>query len=42
MPVLRDDLGPVAVYGFGTAERCAPAPSDPVVTVTFEALEKKI
>ena len=36
VPVLRDDLGPAAVYGFGVAERLAPTGGAPVITVKME------
>lgn len=36
IPVLRDDLGPAAVFGFGVAERLAPAGGAPVITVMME------
>lgn len=32
-PVLRDDRGIIAVYGFGTAQRCVPKPGSAVVRV---------
>lgn len=35
VPVLRDDKGPVAVYGFGIAHRCAGKPGDDVICVTL-------
>lgn len=34
-PVLRDELGPVAVYGFGVAERCIAGPGDRALRVTI-------
>ncbi len=34
-PVLRDERGVIAVYGFGTAERCIARPGDKVVRVTI-------
>ncbi len=34
-PVLRDDIGPVAVYGFGIAERCIASPGDRALRVTI-------
>ena len=34
-PVLRDELGPVAVYGFGVAERCIAGPGDKALRVTI-------
>lgn len=40
IPVLRDDIGPVAVYGFGLAQRCAPSPGDDVVCVRIIRSEK--
>ena len=36
VPVLRDDLGPAAVYGFGVAERLTPTGGAPVITVKME------
>ena len=36
VPVLRDDLGPAAVCGFGVAERLVPAEGAPVITVMME------
>lgn len=38
VPVLCDDQGPVAVYGFGVAERCAAKPGDDVFRVVFRPL----
>ena len=35
-PVLRDDKGIIAVWGFGIAERCAAAPGDKVLRVNIE------
>ena len=35
-PVLRDDLGPAAVYGFGVAERLTPTRGAPSITVKME------
>jgi tRNA(Ile)-lysidine synthase len=35
-PVIRDGAGPVAVYGFGMAERCAAAPGDRVLRINIE------
>jgi tRNA(Ile)-lysidine synthetase-like protein len=32
-PVLRDDRGVAAVYGFGAAERCAAKPGDTVLRI---------
>ena len=34
-PVLRDDKGVIAVYGFGVAERCIARPGDKVIRVTI-------
>ena len=34
-PVLRDDKGVIAVYGFGAAERCIARPGDRVIRVTI-------
>ena len=36
VPVLRDDLGPAAVCGFGVAERLVPTEGAPVITVMME------
>ena len=36
IPVLRDDLGPAAVYGFGVAERLTPIEGAPSITVMME------
>lgn len=36
IPVLRDDLGPAAVYGFGVAERLTPGEGAPSITVMME------
>lgn len=32
-PVIRDEMGPIAVYGFGMAERCAADTGDTVIRV---------
>ena len=42
VPVLRDALGPVAVYGFGMAERCAAKPDEMTFCVRIEKMEKEI
>ena len=34
-PVLRDEKGVIAVYGFGVAERCIARPGDKVIRVTI-------
>ena len=34
-PVLRDEKGIIAVYGFGAAERCSAKPGDTVLRVTI-------
>lgn len=39
VPVLCDRKGPVAVGGFGIAERCAPRPGDDVLQVTLRPLK---
>jgi len=31
--VLYDERGVIAVYGFGVAERCAPAPGDDIIKI---------
>ena len=36
VPVLRDDLGPAAVYGLGVAERLTPTRGAPTITVKME------
>ena len=36
VPVLRDDLGPAAVYGFGVAERLTPCKGEAILTVKME------
>ena len=36
IPVLRDDLGPAAVYGFGVAERLTPTGGSPCIIVKME------
>lgn len=41
VPVLRDELGPVAVHGFGMAERCEANPGDLTLCVQIEKLEKE-
>ena len=38
VPVLRDEEGVAAVFGFGVAERLAPDPGEPCLTVTIESL----
>lgn len=35
VPILRDELGIIAVLGFGVAERCAPEPGHKLLCVTF-------
>ncbi len=40
VPVLRDEMGPVAVHGFGMAERCEAKPGDPALCVKIEKSEK--
>ena len=37
-PVIRDEKGPIAVYGFGIAERCAAEPGDTVIRVKINKL----
>lgn len=41
VPVLCDGKGPVAVGGFGIAERCVPRPGDDVLHVTLRPLKQK-
>ena len=36
VPVLRDDLGPAAVFGLGVAERLTPAEGEAILTVKME------
>lgn len=38
IPVLCDDLGVIAVYGFGIAERCAAQPGDNVIRLQIEKI----
>ena len=33
IPVLYDEKGVIAVYGFGIAERCAPKPGDSIIKI---------
>lgn len=40
-PVLRDDMGVVAVYGFGTAERCAGENGDHILKIQFRDMSKE-
>lgn len=35
IPVFTDDKGLIAVMGLGVANRCVPAPGDPVITLTI-------
>lgn len=35
IPVIADEAGPVGIYGFGTAERCAPQPGCRAVKIEF-------
>ncbi len=39
-PVLYDDVGVIAVYGFGAAERCAAAEGDSAVCVEIREIQK--
>lgn len=39
-PVFRDEAGPVAVLGFGSAERCAPEEGKPAFRIYIEVGEK--
>lgn len=41
VPVLRDEFGPVALHGFGMAERCEAKPGDLTLCVQIEKLEKE-
>ena len=36
IPVLRDDLGPAAVFGLGVAERLTPVEGEAILTVMME------
>lgn len=38
IPVLYDEMGVIAVYGFGIAERCSPAPGDSVVKLEIRTI----
>ena len=38
IPVLRDEAGVIAVYGFGMAERCIPQPGDAVLCVEIKEI----
>lgn len=38
--VFRDDLGPIAVYGFGTAQRCIPEIGDEVIYIRCKQYKK--
>lgn len=40
-PILRDEKGIVAVYGFGIAERCIASPGDNVLRVTINKIKNK-
>ncbi|MGN1001378.1 MAG: tRNA lysidine(34) synthetase TilS [Oscillospiraceae bacterium] len=40
-PVLRDDVGVVAVYGFGTAERCAGEQGDHVIQIQMRKMSEE-
>jgi len=40
VPVLYDDKGPIAVFGFGLAERCAAKPGDDVLRVALRPLDR--
>lgn len=42
VPVLRDEMGIVALHGFGMAERCEAKPGDLTICVKIEKLEKEI
>ena len=41
IPVIADDIGVLAIYGIGPAERAAPAPGDLALRVEFESLNPK-
>jgi tRNA(Ile)-lysidine synthase len=40
VPVIADDFGVVAVYGFGISERCAPSIGDDVISINLEMRER--
>lgn len=40
IPVFRDEAGPVAVFGFGSAERCAPQEGKPAFRIYIEVGDK--
>lgn len=33
IPIIADEQGVIAVYGFGVAQRCIPGPSDPMIKI---------
>ena len=35
VPVLYDEAGAIAIYGFGIAERCSPVSGDSVIKLEF-------
>lgn len=39
--VIRDETGPIAVSGFGVAERCAAQPGDTVIRVSLQRMHEK-
>ncbi|MEG1908873.1 MAG: tRNA lysidine(34) synthetase TilS [Oscillospiraceae bacterium] len=42
IPVLYDELGPIAIYGFGIAERCLPQAGDDVIRITLRTTAEAI
>ncbi len=41
IPVLHDDMGVIAVYGFGIAERCLPQSGDNVIKIEIKSMERR-
>lgn len=41
VPVLYDDTGVIAVFGFGIAERCIPKPGDDVLKIEIKYMERR-
>ncbi len=42
VPVLYDEVGPIAIYGLGIAERCSPISGDSVIKVEFSSVSTDI
>ena len=38
VPVVADDVGPLAVYGIGMGDRAAPEPGDEAIQISFETI----